>query len=147
MTILCRAYILGDILLDSDFKDAVVDTLTVYTLDHHTCHNEVKYIYGNTLKGSKLRYWLVVMVVDECGISYLALEKFYDFHTPQFLYDVLVRTDRIAFEECPRNLHPENCRASYEELLMNPCLLHEHWEEKICYRWKAALDKKVHKSP
>lgn len=155
-SLLCRAYVLGDVLLDFDFKDAVIDALTIYTLSNCYCWIEVKYIYGNTSKESKLRYWLVAVAVGGCGPKHLALEELSDFLPPEFLRDALVRTDRVAFPGHARNQDEEKYglhrlggfRASYSDLLKDPCLLHEHGVEKMmCYRFKDALDKGVHRSP
>lgn len=142
-SILCRAYILGDILLDSDFKDAVLDALATYCDGPASWmpHNEARYVFGNTKEGAPLRTWLVAVSVKYLmptgGIS--NLKKFRDFHCKEFFEEFVVHNHRTVNQTlgCAIELDdgPEDVFIPYAIFSEDRCSLHEHGETE-CYRSK-----------
>lgn len=72
-SIVCRAYILGDVLQDSDFKDALIDA---FIEEVSSCFSwptkEAKYVYDNTIKDANLCRVLAEMAAGRMGLRVLA---------------------------------------------------------------------------
>lgn len=122
------AHALGDMLMDSDFKDAVTDAFLVYTLtldkDNNTCYlphvNVRNKLYSNTTPGSKLRQSLVHRMMRSNSAS-LVEEK----DCTAFLVDV---TKKMLEKDT------ESALAAAAK-----CKYHEHAEgDEHCYRTKYA---------
>ncbi|KAE9974747.1 hypothetical protein Vi05172_g6607 [Venturia inaequalis] len=136
-SIICRAYILGDVLQDSQFKDALMDALIEQTKECASWPTEeVKYVYGNTMSDAPIRCLLVSMAGTGCvGRSWLGQRggDFYDeadrkYSTIDFLCDVM----RIADERLRGVVN--NLRWREET-----CRFHEHGPRE-CYKAKLGID-------
>jgi hypothetical protein len=127
--LMCRAYILGDVLQDVDYKDALIDAIIhqMRTASYWPVR-EAKFVYGNTMKNSPLRRVLVAMTATELfGISNDVVygEKWRKYNTLDFLSDIMELLDR----RLSPGSHEENS-VKWDE---NTCRYHEH-EEGRCYR-------------
>lgn len=150
-SILCRAYILGDTLQDTDFKDAIIDVLVSYTdTAHWACLHEAKYIYGNTMYNAPLWRWFVAYIVHYgFGIQF-SLEQLHAYHTIEFLRHILVRIDSVAVKKMEQVNEDElrNLRGfqpSFAKMRENTCLLHEHGDQ-VCYMLRGVVDEKLYKA-
>lgn len=143
-SILCRTYVLGDILLDSDFKDAVLDVLSQYCVGYGDWipHDEARYIYGNTRGAAPLRTWLVT-----CSVTYRAvgspiskLKKFEEYHCLEYYRDCWAFSNRLLCVLHGRIVKlddaPEDVFVTCLQSNTKNCLLHGHGEERECYRSK-----------
>lgn len=136
-SVLCRAYILGDILQDVDFKDALVD---VFIHQVMRCtgwpSEEARYVYGNTMKDAPLRRVLAAFTAadvlrsgyfDKPGIMGEGLywEAAQKYSTVEFLCDVLRLVDK--------RLNPGGGEQEEDQLQWHEdtCRYHEH-EEGQC---------------
>lgn len=87
---LSRAYILGEMLQDVDFKEAVIDGLfeTIEPTERVPAR-QAKFLFDNTPKNAPIRRMLVDWVVMDLDIRYLCDEHHEQFTTMEFLQHVI----------------------------------------------------------
>lgn len=141
VSLLCRSYVLGDILQDVDFKDALVDAFIQKTSSSgYLPTEEAKYVYGNTIEGAPLHRVFATLSAEECvGFTEGNKSTIYgdfvwgkneqQYSTVEFLCDVMKLVER--------RLNPgafpgsdENHGVKWDE---KTCRYHEH-KEGICYK-------------
>lgn len=89
---LSRAYILGDVLQDTDFKDAVIDGLFEIIESRNYVHvGQTKFLFNNTLKESPIRRMLVDWVVIEGDLQALCKEEYEQWTTVEFFQNLIKR--------------------------------------------------------
>ena len=126
---LANAYILGDILQDVDFKDAVIDAMidksSSNALDGHhwfPVGPVIREIYDNTLESSKARRLLVDLYTHHGDGAWLYNWAAQEDLPKGFLLDLAIAL--LDKREKPE-LHPSG----------SPCEYHEHAPgESFCYR-------------
>ncbi|KAE9979957.1 hypothetical protein EG328_000602 [Venturia inaequalis] len=104
--VLSTAYVLGDVLQDSDFKDAVTDglfeTMSVESEDQCIPTCQVKFLFGNTLRGAPICRLLVDWFVMKISIRELSNELYEKWFTVEFLQALIKRMkdkDEGTFDE------------------------------------------------
>ncbi|KAE9963886.1 hypothetical protein BLS_008835 [Venturia inaequalis] len=140
-SIMCRAYVLGDILQDVDFKDALIDAIIHRVLlDYYWPSKEAKYVYENTIKDAPLRRLLAAMTAaDGLGvwdgnlehlINSVYGEEAQKYNTVEFLCDVMrLMHERMEASTSRRSAEDEDDELEWFE---KTCRYHEHIEGK-CY--------------
>lgn len=127
---LANAYVLGDMLLDTDFKDAVIDAIINKTRstasdgqNWYPVGPVIRCIYENTRESSKARCLLVDLYVNYAEGYWLRELATWDDLPKEFLFDV-------ANAALDRRQRP----ASYS--IIDTCEYHEHTPEdpSLCYR-------------
>jgi hypothetical protein len=89
---LSRAYVLGDVLQDMDFKDAVVDGLLEMSVSMEWVpFEEAKYLYENTPKDSLMRRMLSDYMVAVNMCEAICKEPHHKYNNTKFLQDVLLK--------------------------------------------------------
>ncbi|QDS75897.1 hypothetical protein FKW77_002473 [Venturia effusa] len=89
---LSRAYILGDVLQDTDFKDAIIDSyFDIKKSAKWIPTSGVKFIFDNTSKKSSLRRMLVDWVVTNLNLAQLCDERHATYTTVEFYQSVMLR--------------------------------------------------------
>ena len=130
---LAKSYVLGDVLVDADFKDAVLDAFIDKSRSKATdgfnwypAGSVVRHIYENTQDNSPARRLLVDMYTA-CGQSdWLTKHASPEDLTSEFLLDLAVSL--LDKRPCPG-----------EVLKKDTCLYHEHGQdETVCYRDRLA---------
>ena len=125
---LAHAYILGDLLQDTAFKDAVIDCVSAkyaaalkngYEEYEHPSMSAVRYIYGNTLSGSPLREMTAAMFANSASVD--SLNGLKNLHTfpESFIADLI---HHLIY----RRRAPE----SWSKI---KCIYHAHEEPAECY--------------
>jgi hypothetical protein len=123
-SLLCQSYVLGEYLVNLDFKDVIIDAILQFsdTVDW-ILNEDVKYVYGNTEEDATLRRLLVRLTVErwcpETAATICGPEN-RKFHTVHFLCDVLACYR--DFNWCKR-VPPQQCE------------FHEHGGSE-CYKRK-----------
>lgn len=128
--LLCGAYILGDMLQDDDFKDAVLDVLIDTTLSTEPVRlptTQARYVWENTPPQSSLRKLLIDMVVYMAGAEGFR-EQFRMGYNEDFYCDALEAMIKYRGVVIDQNQAP---------FRTNACLYHEHRRKLVhCYRFK-----------
>jgi hypothetical protein len=127
---LVRAYILGDVLQDTAFKDAVIDCISAkyaaamksrYREYEHPSISAVVYIYRNTLSGSPLREMMAAMFANSASIDSLNLLKNPQGNFPEPFVADLIR-------------HLIYRRRAAESWSKVKCTYHAHEKPAECYK-------------
>lgn len=97
-SLIARAYVLSDVLQDTDAKDALLDALVDYQEQADwTAYEEARYIYENTQSQSPIRRLLVAMVVTKDKLRPvkppLYAQQSRKFNSVEFLCDILQSLD------------------------------------------------------
>jgi len=122
---LSRAYVLGDVLLDPDFKDAIIDALSILCAANTWIpFNEAKYLYENTQKGALIQLWIVRRSKQNEDVLTTSMheENSRKYLTVDFLCDIRELSDEWI------SLAPNDT-----------CVYHEHGESKLCYKIKYGI--------
>lgn len=130
---LAKSYVLGDMLVDADFKDAVLDAFIDKSRSKATdgCNwypagSPVRHIYDNTQDNSPARRLLVDMYTAYGHSGWLTRHASPEDLTSEFLLDLAVS----LLDKRPR---------PGEVLEKDPCVYHEHGQgEAVCYRDRLA---------
>ncbi|KAI9661303.1 MAG: hypothetical protein M1821_009630 [Bathelium mastoideum] len=131
--ILIEAFILGDKLLDIDFKDAVVDAIVHLTMKPDANGTwaippgkNVSRLYERTLKGSKARRMMVDLHVMSATPRMFDSEEMKD----EYCFDFVVELLRAMFEESRDPQGKANTLLRWR----NQCQYHEHGTGNPCYK-------------
>jgi hypothetical protein len=131
--VLCRAYVLGDVLRDYDFKDAIVDAIThFYQLAGWRLPTEHSaYIYENTPPEAKIRRVLVFLAVGVNGELEASIHKkeCRKFTNVDFLSDVVEQMSKRLDADQYSDINPL-------EAGWRACQYHEHGTANDCYKIK-----------
>ncbi|KAF2431246.1 hypothetical protein EJ08DRAFT_733477 [Tothia fuscella] len=123
--------ILGHYLQDTDFQDATIDALQVYSLlVGSKAVIETKYVYANTPKDAPLRRLVIDMLVYE-DYSEWFVQQNGRCYTEEALHDGLAKALKLK-AAAARGARED---APYKQV---SCHYHEH-EDKPCYRQKTAF--------
>lgn len=131
---LAKAYVLGDLLQDGNFKDAVLDAMIERTTSKLSDGKMwfpvgpvIRHIYDNTMKSSEARRLLVDMYTQTGRSDWLRNWACPEDLPKEFLYD-------LAIAVLDKRSQPEIPAGSPD-----PCAYHQHKAHKsICYRSRLA---------
>ena len=127
---LVQAYILGDKLGITDFKDAIIDSIILKL--RHTARFDARLgnlVYENTPDRSPLRKLWQDVYVFAGHPSWLDEDWLGEFMDAEFAVDLSKYHMRMMRGQGPSG-------APYEERGLGGCYYHEHGKEDLCYRSK-----------
>ncbi|QDS75898.1 hypothetical protein FKW77_002513 [Venturia effusa] len=128
-SLFCRAYVLGDVLQDSDFKDALIDAfIEEVALREGWPTKEARYVYENTMRDAPMRHVLAAMAATGCLGEFdqeirgddFCNESAREFGNIDFFCDVLKIADQMLSKTTGTIAwHEETCR--FHEHKSGPC--------------------------
>lgn len=130
-SLLARTYVLGDVVQDTDAKDALLDALVDYQdQTDWTPYEEARYLYENTGPRSPIRRWLVDAVVGKYSLNRvdppIYAQEVRKFQCVEFLSDVLELLDG-------HHRDPHSFTNTVDT--SDACAYHEHGTDP-CYKIK-----------
>ncbi|CAG9989478.1 unnamed protein product [Clonostachys byssicola] len=133
--LLAKAYVLGDMLQDGNFKDAILDAMVEKTeskLSNDTTLFPVgpviRHIYDNTMESSEARRLLVDLYTEHGRGDWLRKRASREDLPKEFLYDLVVAV-----------LDKRYWRYPTRAPVPDPCAYHQHKaDNSICYKNRLA---------
>lgn len=125
---LIDAYIFGDMIQDSDFKDAIIDALTERSKEGEKYIMNARKIWESTPPGALIRRYVMDTYVWEGNEGWLE-----DDAVPDVNQDFLLELGRALYKRVrsPRD---------YAPFVRNSCLYHEHTSKREpCYKASAGI--------